>query len=119
MKIEFTNKVLEEFLKKSEVLEELKVEIREQRGQKGYAVLRVDSLAGAISWDDSKKGSNYWLSIYDSYKKRRDNLNESLDNGASIITIRKSEYDSLIKDREELNRMKNPLQFSKFSSTKE
>ena len=115
MKIEFTNKVLEEFLKKSEVLEELKVEIREQRGQKDYAVLRVNSLLAAISWSDSKKGYNYWLSIHDSYKKHRD-LSES---GARVITIRKSEYDSLIKDREELNRMKNPLQFSRFSSTKE
>ena len=118
MKIEFTNKVLEEFLKKSEVLEELKVEIREQRGR-GCEVIHVNSLLAAISWSDSKKGYNYWLSIHDSYKKHRDNLNDSLDNGAGIVTIRKSEYDSLIKDREELNRMKNPLQFSRFSSTKE
>ena len=109
MKIEFTNKVLEEFLKKSEVLEELKVEIREQRGQKDFVVLYVKSLLEAISWSDSKKGYSYWSSIHDSYKKHRDNLNDSLDNGACIITMRKSEYDSLIKDREELNRMKTPL----------
>ena len=109
MKIEFTNKVLEEF----------KVEIREQRSQGDYEVLYVNSLLAAISWSDSKKGYNYWSSIHDSYKKHRDNLNDSLDNGAGIVTIRKSEYDSLIKDREELNRMKKPLQFSRFSSTKE
>jgi len=93
MKIKITNKDLKNFLKEKGLTKEFKKEIRSQRDYGG--TLEVKSIVEAINWGRSKKGFEYWRSIYGAF--------EAYGLGMiPTITLSVEDYNSLLRDRDAL-----------------
>lgn len=99
MKIKITNKDLKNFLKQEVLTKEFKKEIRSQRDYDG--TLEVKSIAEAINWGLSEKGFEYWNSVYGAF--------EAYLGMIPTIKLSVDEYNSLLRDRDALEAIKQTL----------
>tara|TARA_R110002126_G_scaffold247570_1_gene390398 strand:+ start:156 stop:476 length:321 start_codon:yes stop_codon:yes gene_type:complete len=105
MKITITNKDLKNFLDEQGLTKEFKKEIRSQRDYDG--TLEVESIVQAINWGRSKRGFQYWKSVNGAFE----DAFEAYELGTTpTITLSVEEYNSLLRDRDTLEAIKQTLQ---------
>ena len=100
MKITITNKDLKNFLSEQGLTKEFKKEIRVQRDYDG--TLEVESIVQGINWGRSKRGFQYWKSVNGAFE-------DSLLGTIPTITLSVEDYNSLLRDRDMLEAIKQTL----------